>query len=620
MNSLSAETQRALPDIALIGGVNSVADDVLGADVARAAGAELWDAGLVQRVNTRDLVLHPLMKTFLRARLAQLRRDRVNEAADRVLAAYIQHGQWDDAFEVITDFGRPDQVPKLLDAAAPALLAGGRIATVERWLNFAGSHSFRDPLIDLAAAEVASRRGEHVRGGMLARRALAGFEPDSPLLSRACSVAAHAAHFSGKSADEVIALAELAVLHAQDSETGRTALSTLFAVQCDDERSEAAATLERLEAIPPLSEDDLLENISRRLLYSVRFSNIDRIIDEAKNNVSLLPRVISPFIRTSFCHAYGFALSAAGLYDEALKIVEYEAEDARKNGMSFVLQHANVTRWTADIGLGNFARARDGARAALRRHYEDPHVVAEAHGALARILIFEGRYQEAISELDAAPDPMIAGTKGELMTYRALAQAARGEPDSALDLARQALELSRAHEVAVLARHVQAVCAIARGAEVASAVEAAAALTASSGYVDRFIVAYRAVPALLAEVSRLGRWGDLVDRAVAAGHDAQLARRAGVQIRIRADDYGLTRREHEVLELVARGLTNAAIARELCISLPTVKVHVRHILEKLKVKTRTQAALRAASVARGLRSEESELRHRPHAPQRDAGA
>ena len=52
MNSLSAETQRALPDIALLGGVNSVADDVLGADVARAAGAELWDAGLVQRVNT----------------------------------------------------------------------------------------------------------------------------------------------------------------------------------------------------------------------------------------------------------------------------------------------------------------------------------------------------------------------------------------------------------------------------------------------------------------------------------------------------------------------------------------------------------------------------------------
>ena len=60
---------------------------------------------------------------------------------------------------------------------------------------------------------------------------------------------------------------------------------------------------------------------------------------------------------------------------------------------------------------------------------------------------------------------------------------------------------------------------------------------------------------------------------------------------------GLTRREHEVLGLIADGRTNQEIAKELCISVPTAKVHVRHILEKLGVRTRTQAAVLATNAS-----------------------
>ena len=59
------------------------------------------------------------------------------------------------------------------------------------------------------------------------------------------------------------------------------------------------------------------------------------------------------------------------------------------------------------------------------------------------------------------------------------------------------------------------------------------------------------------------------------------------------DDFNLTSREKEVLELLTQGLSNTEIAEKLIISTHTAKAHVCNILTKLSVTDRVQAAVKA---------------------------
>ncbi|MDX6657382.1 MAG: hypothetical protein QOH62_2175 [Solirubrobacteraceae bacterium] len=96
-------------------------------------------------------------------------------------------------------------------------------------------------------------------------------------------------------------------------------------------------------------------------------------------------------------------------------------------------------------------------------------------------------------------------------------------------------------------------------------------------------------PAELARAVRAAHAGDaLLDPHVAARLVEALAQPAGEDPPER-----LTTREQEVLGLIARGFSNKRIARELGIAEKTVKTHVGHVLAKLGVADRTQAALHA---------------------------
>jgi NarL family two-component system response regulator LiaR len=96
-------------------------------------------------------------------------------------------------------------------------------------------------------------------------------------------------------------------------------------------------------------------------------------------------------------------------------------------------------------------------------------------------------------------------------------------------------------------------------------------------------------PQELARAVRAAHAGEaMLDPSVAARLVEAIAQAPGEQPAER-----LTPREREVLELIGRGMSNKRIARELGVAEKTVKTHVGHVLAKLGVADRTQAALYA---------------------------
>ena len=101
-------------------------------------------------------------------------------------------------------------------------------------------------------------------------------------------------------------------------------------------------------------------------------------------------------------------------------------------------------------------------------------------------------------------------------------------------------------------------------------------------------------PQELARAIRLADAGEtLIDPAVAARLVEAVADGRSAE-----PDHELTPREQEVLDLIARGFSNKRIALELRVAEKTVKTHVSHVLAKLGVSDRTQAALYAARLGR----------------------
>jgi DNA-binding CsgD family transcriptional regulator len=113
-------------------------------------------------------------------------------------------------------------------------------------------------------------------------------------------------------------------------------------------------------------------------------------------------------------------------------------------------------------------------------------------------------------------------------------------------------------------------------------------ISTSTGNLDSFVCLYRAAPRLLLDLKQIVGEADELLRLVHRANDLELARFAGLGPEAKK----LTPREQEVAELLRQGHSNFEIAAGLYISQATVKVHLRHIYEKLGVTNRAGAVAR----------------------------
>ena len=96
---------------------------------------------------------------------------------------------------------------------------------------------------------------------------------------------------------------------------------------------------------------------------------------------------------------------------------------------------------------------------------------------------------------------------------------------------------------------------------------------------------------LLAGVRVVARGDALLDPSITRAVIEEFSRRPSTRDDLVERLDALTAREREVLELLARGLSNAEIAAELVVSDGTAKTHVARILQKLDLRDRVQAVI-----------------------------
>jgi len=281
--------------------------------------------------------------------------------------------------------------------------------------------------------------------------------------------------------------------------------------------------------------------------------------------------------------------------------------DTRNAALSFL----NLGRLSHDDG--DFARAMTlyNEGLALFQAVGSAHGIATAFnrmGDLARdrgdLDAAEKLHGEALALRRGRGDPWVTG-----LSLTGLARVAAGRQDHARTMALAAQSLRALHEAGASRDTATALVVIAAAATASGQVEVGVRLLGAVAHAypegsaipseqTSFDQAYAAARTSLAGQDfdaawAAGQWLS-IDQAVDLGLTLEESNRtpAGQPTGQPEAQPGstLTRREREVVALIARGLTNRQIADELIISEWTADSHVRHILNKLNFRSRAQVA------------------------------
>lgn len=537
--------------------------------------------------------LHPLIRDYLLTKLVAR-----SEALVRVEDAFrlsLRHAAWDHAFELVDRFATTDLLDPLIEAAFKPLLRSGRIATLEqigRYAHVTAKHI--SPLVDLIDAELAFRDGLFAKAESLATRVSRRLDAIHPLRSHAHWLAGQGAQltFNHEKAAEHFREADAT---AQDDDDARDAVWGLVLTSLYSESPDASNAVAELTSRRDKSSTDLVLAVTGTMQL-MRYTTGFRKAVDIEEALHALAVVQDPRVRTSFTNTYAYQLILMGRYDDALGLAEQTLDEIETYQLTWARPHAHWGLAAAHVGLRQFGTAerwlQHVERAADQLH--DGHLTLNAAALRARLLLTLQQPMEACLALNVDESlPANIAMRGEFLATRALALAVIGDVEESATTANDATRLTTSVDAHALAACAKAVVAQRSGAP-STEFARWACVPPRLGVWDALICGVRAWPGLLPELATVPELGLALRSALRRSHDYELANRAGLSLgrKPRSRHSTLSPREQEVLQLVRQGLTNANIAKALFIGEATVKVHVRHILEKVGARTRTEAATR----------------------------
>ena len=587
-NSAPRRTQDALLDLALM---PSLTREALREHFGLSTEETLADTartGLVD-VSRHGVDLHPLAREFLLEKLngTPAAEDRVREAVRQAIA----QGAWDEAFSLVQGFQLDDQLEPLLSASFLALLTSGRVETLARFNRHASTAlEGTSAVMNLIDAEIAFRDGQLARAQDLALSAAAGLAPSHHLKSH-CYVLGGTAALVGFDLETSLRLHSRGLRFAHGPDDERAALwgQCLALIYLEDATCHEAAW--KLRHVSRLTPEAKLRAATAQLLVS-RLGDGLLKLDAPLASGDLLAEVFDPRARTSFGNVCSYVLALRGRYDEARFVIDASLADAELYHLTFAKPHLQWTRAMVGLGLRQFSLADGQLRAveSAAAGVGDHHLELNCRTLRARMLLAQNRPDEALEitslEWDAVPSRAMYG---EYLATRALALAVGSDHASARRLLRKVGEVTAVVEVQALAATTAAIAALdTRTARSQS--EQALQLAVRLDTWDALVCGIRAQPRLLDVLAANSANRRHLLGVLGRSHDHSLLRRAGLASERRYRQPGrLSRREHEVADLLCQGLTNKEIARTLYIAEATAKVHVRHLLNKLGARTRTEA-------------------------------
>jgi ATP/maltotriose-dependent transcriptional regulator MalT len=591
-----SEIQWALCRVAVAPSIDpSLTRQLLGDETSEATAEYALRAG-VWTATGDAYELHPLLRSFLDRKFEEFSSTKRQAWVESLSRFLLQQRRWDEVFFVAQRFSSSSLLIQLVSEASQELLSEGRVATLNRWLEFGEEIRASSPMLDLAEAEVAFRQGLYPKAETLALEAVRLLGNSHRETSRAYSRAGQSAQLAGKR-EAALRYHKVAIESAQTEEDGRRALWGEFVSSLEPDHRDAARTLELLSELGASSPSDSMRLATGKLFLSIRDgSGFSADLFDA---VHLVGKVDDPLIRLSYLHAFAGALILQARYEDGLTVITSQIEELERFRMDFALPHSHLRSATATRGLRRFRDARSALETARRLSGGDADVATSATIELAFLLLAEGRITDAENTLRGDPPAGLApGVQGEYLACKALILSCQEEFDQAKVVAVAADERTHANEARALTALVRAIAAIHKhGTDYACEVttEAYELIRQSSNF-NALVAAYRGYPQLLGSLWSVETYRTELSDLLARARDEKLARNLGLSPR-EPDSLSatslLTARESEVHELLAQGLTNREIGRRLFITEATVKVHVGRILEKLGVRSRTEAAIRA---------------------------